>query len=134
MKILGSSTRELLHYHKWLLYRICVLPITLYSFPLQYFKNAPLSYLLKELRKIQWRVAIQIMRAFYILPTLEIEAIASFISIHSHLQKISSRHQLRTVFLPSNYTINLFLKSRHSNKSLPYCLFRENNHQAIAQN
>jgi len=85
MKMLGNSTRGLLPHHKWLLYRICVLPITLYDFPLWYFKNASLSYLLKELGKIQWRVAIWIMKAFYISPILEIEAIASFISIHSHL-------------------------------------------------
>ena len=58
MKILGNSTRELLPHHKCLLYRTYILPIVLYSFSLWYFKNALLSYPLKELRKIQWRAAI----------------------------------------------------------------------------
>ena len=32
MKILDNSTRRLLPSHKWLLYRTCVMPITLYGF------------------------------------------------------------------------------------------------------
>jgi len=51
--MLGNSTRGLLFVHKCLLYRMCIMPITLYSFQLWYFKGASLYYLLKELRKIQ---------------------------------------------------------------------------------
>ena len=53
MKILGNSTIKLPPHQKWLLYRTCVLPIMIYRFPLWYFNEAPLSYPLKELRKMQ---------------------------------------------------------------------------------
>jgi len=51
--MLGNSTRGLLFVHKCLLDRMFIMPITLYSFQLWYFKEAPLYYLLKELRKMQ---------------------------------------------------------------------------------
>ena len=56
--MLENSTRRLLSMHKWLLYRICILPITLYSFQLWYFKGAPLYQPFKKLRKIQRRVVL----------------------------------------------------------------------------
>ena len=74
---------------------------------------------------MQWRAAIQITGAFQTSPTSGIETIVGLISIHLHLQKISSRHQLRTASLPSNHAINLLLESRHSKKSLPHCLSLE---------
>ena len=58
MKMLGNSTRGLSSVHKHLLYRTCVLPITLYGLQLWYFKGAPTFYLLKELKKMQWRAAL----------------------------------------------------------------------------
>jgi len=47
MKMLNNSVRGLLSFYKQLLYRIYVLLITLYSFPLWYFKSTPLYHLLK---------------------------------------------------------------------------------------
>ena len=58
MKMLSNSTRELFLIHKYLLYKTCILPITLYKFQLWYFKEAPTYYTLKELKKIQRRVAL----------------------------------------------------------------------------
>ena len=53
MKMLGNSTQGLLPYQKHLLYRTCVLYITLYNFPLWHYNNVPLSYPLNKLNKIQ---------------------------------------------------------------------------------
>ena len=117
--------QELLPYYKQLLYRTCVLYIVLYRFPLQYFKNTPLFYPLKKLRKIQQRAVIQITRAFIILPTLGIEAIVDLIYIYLYLQKISSRNQLRTTSLLSNHVINLLLENRYSKNSTTYHLSLE---------
>ena len=61
MKMLGNSSRELIPTQKCLLY-------ALYSFLLWYYNKDPLAYLLKELRKIQWRAAIWILGAFWISP------------------------------------------------------------------
>ena len=58
IKMLGNSTRGLSPVHKYLLYRTCVLPITLYELQLWYFKGAPTFYPLKELKKMQQRIAL----------------------------------------------------------------------------
>ncbi len=58
MKMLSNSTREVFLIYKHLLYKTCVLPITLYKFQLWYFKEALTYYTLKELKKIQRRVAL----------------------------------------------------------------------------
>ena len=58
MKMLGNSTRGLSPVYKHLLDKTCVLPITLYSFQLWYFKIVSLYQPLKELKKIQRRVAL----------------------------------------------------------------------------
>ena len=44
LKLLGNSTQSLLSYQKHLLYRICILLIELYSFPLWHYNNIPLLY------------------------------------------------------------------------------------------
>ena len=44
--------------YKWLLYRICVFPITLYEFQLWYFKETSLYHPLKKLKKMQRRVTL----------------------------------------------------------------------------
>jgi len=58
MKILGNSVHSLAPQQKRLLYRSCILPITLYIFQLWFYNNAPLLYPLKELNKMQRRAAI----------------------------------------------------------------------------
>jgi len=58
MKMLGNSLRGLISSQKHLLYRSCILLIPLYGFPLWYYNKAPLAYLLKEVRNIQWRATI----------------------------------------------------------------------------
>jgi len=63
---------------------------------------------------MQQRAAIWVLRAFCTLSLLGVEAIASLILIHLHLQKLSSRFQLRTQSLLLNYIIKLLLESRHS--------------------
>jgi len=126
MKMLGNSKKGLLPYQKCLLYRIYILPITLYEFLLWYFNKAPLLYSLKELRKIQQRAVLWILGAFYTLPTLRIEAITGLIPIHLHLHKLSSRHHLRTSALLLNHAIKSFFESRHANESCSYHLFLEN--------
>ena len=58
MKMLRNSLRELISTQKCLLYKLCILPIVLYKFPLWYYNKAPLAYPLKELRNIQWRAIL----------------------------------------------------------------------------
>ena len=105
---------------------MCILPNTLYSFSLQFFNKASLSHPLKELRKMQQRAVIQITSAFYTSLTQGVEAIAGLISIHLHLQKNSSRHQIRTSSLPSNHVTNTLLQNRHAKNSSLHHLFLEN--------
>jgi len=57
MKILGNSVCGLIPHQKHLLYKSCILPITLYGFQLWFHNKAPLSYPLKKLKKMQRRVA-----------------------------------------------------------------------------
>ena len=116
MKILGNSTSSLSSFQKQLLYRPCVLPITLYSFFLQYFKSAPIFHLLKELRKMQQRAVLWITEAFQIFLTQRIEAITNLITIYLHLNKISGYQQMRTASLPLKYVIMSFLKHYHCYK------------------
>ena len=63
---------------------------------------------------MQQRAAIWILGAFHISLSFEIETITRLILIHLHLQKLSSRFQLRIQSLPHNYIIKLFLENRHS--------------------
>ena len=52
MIMLGNSSRRLIPIQKRCLYRCCILLITLYCFQLWYYNKAPLTYPLKELRKM----------------------------------------------------------------------------------
>ena len=110
MKILGNSVHSLVPQQKWLLYRNCALPITLYGFQLWFYNKVPLSYLLKELNEIQRRAAIWILGTFHTLPSYEIEAIISLIFIHLYLQKLSSRLQLRAHSLLYNHILRSLIE------------------------
>jgi len=84
MKIYGNLVRSLIPYQKCLLYRSCILPITLYGFQLWFYNKAPLSYPLKMLGKMQRRTAIWILEAFKMSPSFDIKAIAELIFINLH--------------------------------------------------
>jgi len=58
MKMFGNSLRGLISNQKRPLYRSCILLIALYSFQLWYYNKVPLSYLLKELRRMQRRAIL----------------------------------------------------------------------------
>jgi len=85
MKMLKNLIHKLLPYQKYLLYRICVLSIALYSFLLWHYNKVLLSYPLNKLNKMQQRAALWILSIFCTSPTMEIEAIAGLIHIHIHL-------------------------------------------------
>ena len=85
-----------------------------------------LAYLLKKLRKMQRRVALWILEAFYTSPILEIKAIASLVPIHLHLQKISGGYQLKISTLPNNYAIKFLFERRHTENTSLHCLLLEN--------
>ena len=112
MKILGNSVRGLIPYQKCLLYRSCVLPIALYGFQLQFYNKASLLYSLKMLGEMQRRAAIWILGAFKMSLSFSIEAITEIISINLHLQKLSRRLQLRSHFLPYNYTLQFLMEPK----------------------
>ena len=105
MKILGNLLQGIILMQKCLLYRCCILPITLYSFQLWFYNHTPLSYPLKILGKMQRRAATWILSAFKTSSSLSIEAVAELIPIKHHLQKLGGRSQLHTYALPPNHLI-----------------------------
>ena len=73
--------------------------------------------------KIQQKATTWIPEIFYTSLLFHIKAIASLIPIYLYLQKLSSRLQLRTQSLLSNYIIKSLLELRHSNiNNNNYCL------------
>jgi len=122
MKILGNSVRDLIPHQKCLLYRNCILPITLYSFQLWYYNRTPLLYLLKMLGKIQRRAAIWILGTFKTFSLFSLEAIAELISINLHLQKLSRRSQLRAHTLPNNHIFQSLMEPKTNVLFKPYSL------------
>jgi len=111
--MLGNSSRSLISIQKQHLYRCCILSIALYGFQLWYYNKAPLTYSLKELRKIQ-RSCIS--------PSAGIEAIVGLTPIHLHLQKLSERFHLKAHSLLVNYIIKLILEVRLSDNIKPHLL------------
>ena len=85
IKILGNSMRGLNPQQKCLLYKSCVLPITLYGFQMWYYNKALLFYFLKTLGKLQKRAALWIVGVFKISLSFGVEAIASLIFIYLYL-------------------------------------------------
>ena len=126
MKILGNSTRNLLPFHKLILYKTCILSITLYRFPLWYFKSALLFFSIKKLRKMQWRAILWITVAFCTSFSWRIETITSLIPIQLYLDKLSSHHQLRTASLCNNHVIKSFFEHHLISDSMSYCLLLDN--------
>ena len=110
IKILGNLIQGINPIQKRLLYRYCILPISLYGFQLWFYNKAPLSYPLKILGKMQRRAAVWILGAFRTSPTEELEAIAGLIPIKLHLQKLASRSQLRSAALPKNHIIKTLIE------------------------
>ena len=88
MKILGNSTCGLISHQKQLLYP------------------------LKELRKMQRRASFWILSTFQTLPSLGIKALAGFIPIYLHLQKLNGKSQLRAHTISCNHILCLLLESR----------------------
>ena len=109
MKLLGNSSRGINPLQKRLLYRCCALLIALYGFQLWFYNRALMSYHMKALNKMQRRAAIWILGAFKTLPLEGIEALASLISVKSHLQKITKRSQIRPFKLLKNHILNNLL-------------------------
>jgi len=118
MKILSNSTRGLIPYQKYLLYRCCAMPIILYGFQLWYYNKAPLLYPIKIMNKMQRRVVLWIVDSFKTALLIGIEAIASLTPINLHLQKIEGRLQLRVYSLPSSHILCSLISS--CNKSPLY--------------
>ena len=118
MKILGNLSQSINLTQKCLLYRCCVLPITLYGFQLWFYNHVPLSYTLKILGKMQRKAAIWILGVFKTSPSLGIEAIVGLIPIKLHLQKLGRRSQLWAHSLPPNHLIQTIMESYHGTHKL----------------
>ena len=121
IKILENLTQGIDSIQKRLLYRYCILPISLYGFQLWFYNKAPLSYPLKILGKMQRRAAVWILGAFKTSPTEELEAIAGLIPIKLYLQKLASRSQLRSAALPKNHIIKTLIEDV-STKPFPHLI------------
>ena len=117
MIMLGNFTRRLLLSYKQLLYRTCIMPITLYGFQLWYYKEVLLFQPLKELKKIQQKAVLWITDIFYTLLSWELEVIAGLIPIHIHLDKISRRYYLQVASLPQQHTLNSLIDKHYSKKT-----------------
>ena len=122
MKMLGNSSRGLIPLQKWRLYRCCSLPIALYGSQVWYYNKVPLNYPFKILRKMQWRAALWINRAFWTLPSGGIEAISGFILIHLHVKKLYNCFLSRGYSLLHNYIIKSILSPDKSLDHTPYSL------------
>ena len=115
MKMLGNLSRGLIPTQKWCLHISYTLFIVLYRFQLWYYNKVQLVYLLKELRKMQIKATIWILGAFCTSLSLEIEAVIELLPIYLHLQKLSSKFQLKTHTLSPGHIIKLLLESKHTN-------------------
>jgi len=120
MKILGNLNHSINLTQKYLLYRTCVLPITLYRFQLWFYNHTPMSYHLKILGKMQRRATIWILGAFKISPLFGIKAIVELIPIKLHLQKLGGKSQLQVHSLPLNHLIWSLIDSSHSTSMTQY--------------
>ena len=120
MKMLGNLSRGLIPTQKWCLHISYTLFIVLYRFQLWYYNKVQLVYLLKELRKMQIKATIWILGAFCTSLSLEIEAVIELLPIYLHLQKLSSKFQLKTHTLSPGHIIKLLLESKHTNDSSIY--------------
>ena len=109
MKLLVNLLYDITLTQKHLLYRCCVLPITLYGYQLWFYKSTPLLYYMKILGKMQRRAAIWILGAFKTSSMEGIEAIAGIIPIKLHLQKLASRSQLYPLILPSSHLVRTLI-------------------------
>ena len=117
MKIISNSNHSINPLQKHLLFRSCVLSITLYRFQLWYYKYTLVAYHLKILGKIQRRAAIWILGAFKTFPSYNVKAIADLIPINLHLQKLSSHSQLQVSKLPSSHLICSLIDSQLNSSS-----------------
>ena len=131
MKLLGNSSQKINPIQKCLLYRYCILPITLYGFQLWFYNKAPLLYHMKILGKMQRRATIWILRAFKTSPSEDLEAIAGLIPIKFHLQKLVSRSQLHSTALLVNYLIRTFIDNSSNShiKPIPHSINTLTNYQ-----
>ena len=118
MKLLGNLLRGINPLQKYLLYRYCALPITMYGFQLWFYNKAPLSYHMKILNKMQRRAAIWILGAFKTSPIEGIEALADLIPIRFHLQKIAKRSLICPFKLPDNHILKNLLNDNSPQSKL----------------
>ena len=117
MKILGNSNHSINPLQKQLLYKMCILPITLHGFQLWFYNQAPMTYHLKALGKMQRRAVIWILEAFKTSLPYSIKAIAGLALIKLHLQKLGGRSQLQAYKLPPNHLVHSLMDSKLSTPS-----------------
>jgi len=86
---------------------------------------------MKILGKMQRRATIWILGAFRTLPIEGIEAIADLIPIKFHLQKLTSRSQLRSAALLENHLIRTLMDNLYNvhNKPTPHSINTLTKHQ-----
>jgi hypothetical protein len=91
MRMLGNSNWGLSPLQKWLLYRLCVVPVATYGYQLWFFKGTRCKTLMTLINQMQWRAALWITGAFCTSPTTAIEAIAGLMLIHLYLSKLAQQ-------------------------------------------
>ena len=110
MKLLSNSSHSINPLQKCLLYRSCILPITLYRFQLWFYNCAPTAYYIKTLNKMQRYAAIWILSTFKTSPSYSVKAITGLIPIKLHLQKLGGRSQLWVYKLPHNHLLHSLIE------------------------
>ena len=113
MLSLGNSACRLKPKHKQLLYRLCVMLITLYSICLWYYDGVHLKGTMKELTKIQRQAAVWILGAFKSTPTGAVESLAGLIPIHLQIWKLVYCNHIHVHMLADSHITCLMAATRN---------------------
>jgi hypothetical protein len=105
MGMLSNSNRSLLSMQKYLLYRTCILPVTMYGYRLWYHDKAKVKGLMSFLSKMQWWAALWIIGMFRTSPTGGCKAIVSLIPIHLHICRLADWSSFRANTLSASHPL-----------------------------
>ena len=113
MASLGNSVRGLSPKNKWLLYRACVLPVTMYGAKLWYFEGSRFKGPMKALRTMQAHACQWITGAFCTSPSGVVKTLAGIHPIHLHIHKLVERSHVRLRTLARSHSAQLLIWGDH---------------------
>nr|VWO98329.1 Phosducin domain-containing protein [Ganoderma boninense] len=111
-RMLGSSTRGLLPYHRRQLYISCVLPVLTYGCQV-WFREKGVKHLLKRLSVAQNLALRWITGHFRTAPTGSLETKAGILPIHLYCRRLQASYRLRIHTLMPSHPIKSLFPSRY---------------------